>query len=132
VTDGTPATSKIALNCSTSGTASAARSTSRGCRIRYPGSAVGQPRERADVDAAHAEPDLVSGDQRVSHQTIYLSLFVQARGALRKELFRCLRTGRARRRSQGLTVNNGQGKIRGMVGIAERPAEAGDRAVPGH
>ena len=68
----------------------------------------------------------------MSHQTIYLSLFVQARGALRKELFRCLRTGRARRRSQGLTVNNGQGKIRGMVGIAERPAETDDRAVPGH
>ncbi len=69
---------------------------------------------------------------RVSHETIYLSLFVQARGALRKELTRCLRTGRARRRPQGLTVNNGQGKIRGMVNISERPAEASDRAVPGH
>jgi hypothetical protein len=44
--------------------------------------------------------------------------------------FRCLRTGRARRRPQGLTVMNGQGKIRGMVNIAERPAEADDRAVP--
>ena len=69
---------------------------------------------------------------RVSHETIYLSLFVQARGALRKELFRCLRTGRARRRPHGLTVMNGQGKIRGMVNIADRPAEAADRAVPGH
>jgi IS30 family transposase len=69
---------------------------------------------------------------RVSHETIYLPLFVQARGALRRELFRCLRTGRARRRPRGLTVMNGQGKIRGMVGIAERPAEAADRAVPGH
>jgi IS30 family transposase len=69
---------------------------------------------------------------RVSHETIYLSLFVQARGALRKELFRCLRTGRARRRPRGLTVMNGQGKIRGMVNIAERPAEAAGRAVPGH
>jgi IS30 family transposase len=69
---------------------------------------------------------------RVSHETIYLSLFVQARGALRKELFRCLRTGRARRRPRGLTVNNGQGKIRGKVNISERPAEAADRAVPGH
>jgi IS30 family transposase len=71
-------------------------------------------------------------EMRVSHQTIYPSLFVQARGALRKELFRCLRTGRARRRPQGLTVMNGQGKIRGMVNIAERPAEANNRAVPGH
>jgi len=71
-------------------------------------------------------------EMRVSHETIYLSLFVQARGALRKELFRCLRTGRARRRPRGLTVNNGQGKIRGKVNISERPAEAADRAVPGH
>ena len=71
-------------------------------------------------------------EMRVSHETIYLSLFVQARGALRKELFRCLRTGRARRRPQGLTVMNGQGKIRNAVNISERPAEAADRAVPGH
>jgi IS30 family transposase len=74
---------------------------------------------------ALAYPD--DPEMRVSHETIYLSLFVQARGALRS-----LRTGRARRRPQGLTVNNGQGKIRGMVSIAERPAEAADRAVPGH
>jgi IS30 family transposase len=65
-------------------------------------------------------------------ETIYLSLFVQARGALRKELTGCLRTGRAGRRPQGLTVNNGQGKIRGMVNISGRPAEAAGRAVPGH
>ena len=79
---------------------------------------------------ALAYPD--DPEMRVSHETIYLSLFVQARGALRKELFRCLRTGRARRRPRGLTVHNGQGKIRGRVSIAERPAEAADRAVPGH
>ena len=68
----------------------------------------------------------------MSHETSCLSLFVQARGALRKELFRCLRTGRAGRRPRGLTVMNGQGKIRGAVNISERPAEADDRAVPGH
>ncbi len=79
---------------------------------------------------ALAYPD--DPEMRVSHETIYLSLFVQARGALRKELTRCLRTGRARRRPRGLTVMNGQGKIRGMVNISERPAEAADRAVPGH
>jgi len=79
---------------------------------------------------ALAYPD--DPEMRVSHETIYLSLFVQARGALRKDLFRCLRSRRARRRPRGLTVMNGQGKIRGMVNIAERPAEAADRAVPGH
>ena len=71
-------------------------------------------------------------EMRVSHETIYLSLFVQARGALRKELTRYLRTGRARRRPRGLSVRNGQGQLRGTVHISQRPAEANDRAVPGH
>jgi IS30 family transposase len=71
-------------------------------------------------------------EMRVSHETIYLSLFVQSRGALRKELARYLRTGRARRRPRGLSVRNGQGQLRGTVHISARPAEAGDRAVPGH
>jgi IS30 family transposase len=62
---------------------------------------------------------------RVSHETIYLSLFVQARGALRKELARCLRSGRARRR---LSVHNGQGQLRGTACISWRPAGASDRA----
>jgi IS30 family transposase len=79
---------------------------------------------------ALAYPD--DPEMQVSHETIYLSLFVQARGALRKELTRCLRTGRARRRPRGLATNNGQGKIGGMVNISQRPAEASDRAVPGH
>jgi IS30 family transposase len=69
---------------------------------------------------------------RVSHETIYLSLFVQSKGALRKELARYLRTGRARRRPRGLPVRNGQGQLRGTACISQRPAEAGDRAVPGH
>jgi transposase, IS30 family len=71
-------------------------------------------------------------EMRVSHETIYLSLFVQARGALRKELARCLRTGRARRRPRGVSVRNGQGQLRGTVHISQRPAAANDRAVPGH
>jgi IS30 family transposase len=71
-------------------------------------------------------------EMRVSRQTIYLSLFVQARGALRKELTRYLRTGRARRRPRGLTTKNGQGRLRDTVLISRRPAEADDRAVPGH
>jgi len=70
-------------------------------------------------------------EMRVSHETIYLSLFVQARGALRKELTRHLRTGRVNRRPLGHSVMNGQGQLRGVVNISERPAEADDRAVPG-
>ena len=71
-------------------------------------------------------------EMRVSHETIYLSLFVQSRGALRKELTRYLRSGRARRRPRGLSVMNGQGQLRDTVHISQRPAEASDRAVPGH
>ena len=72
------------------------------------------------------------GDQemRVSHETIYQSLFVQARGALRKELTECLRSGRTRRKPHRRT--NPGGQILDMVLIADRPAEAEDRAVPGH
>ena len=70
---------------------------------------------------------------RVSHETIYRALYVQARGTLRRELTRHLRTGRGRRfaRSQS-SKRQGQGKIPGMVMITERPPEVEDRAVPGH
>jgi IS30 family transposase len=72
-------------------------------------------------------------EMRVSHETIYQSLFVQSRGALRKELHACLRTGRAMRRAKAYTKRGvGQGQIRNMVMISERPAEVADRAVPGH
>ncbi len=68
---------------------------------------------------------------RVSHETIYQSLFVQGKGALRKELWRSLRTGRAVRRPQGRSKST-KGQIRDMVMILDRPAEIEDRAVPGH
>jgi IS30 family transposase len=71
---------------------------------------------------------------RVSHETIYRSLFVQSRGVLRRELTRHLRTGRSVRRSKahrGL-VGDGRGQLTGIVHICQRPAEAEDRAVPGH
>jgi transposase, IS30 family len=72
-------------------------------------------------------------EMQVSHEAIYQSLFVQGRGALRKELHSCLRTGRAMRRAKAYTKGNvGQGQIRNMVMISERPAEVRDRAVPGH
>jgi len=70
-------------------------------------------------------------EMRVSHETIYQSLFIQGKGALRKELWRCLRTGRAVRRPQGRPKST-KGQIRDMVMISERPAEVEDRAVPGH
>ncbi len=73
-------------------------------------------------------PDDLS--MRVSHETIYQSLFVQSRGALRKELTACLRSGRARRRPHGR--KNPAGQIKAMVLISDRPAEIDDRAVPGH
>lgn len=66
----------------------------------------------------------------VSHETIYKSLYIQGRGELRKELTRCLRTGRAIRKSRDRVER--RGKIPGMVSISERPAEATDRAIPGH
>jgi IS30 family transposase len=67
---------------------------------------------------------------RVSHETIYQALYVQGRGELRRELARCLRTGRAKRRARG---RGGRASpIKDMVMISERPAEADDRAVPGH
>ena len=68
----------------------------------------------------------------VSHETIYLSLFVQGRGALRHELTRCLRTRRAIRRPVAKRAPTGKGQIREPVMISQRPAEAEDRAVPGH
>ena len=66
----------------------------------------------------------------MSHETIYQSLFVQGRGALRRELTRCLRTGRAQRRPRGRI--KGSGELKNMVLLSERPAEVADRAVPGH
>jgi IS30 family transposase len=67
---------------------------------------------------------------RVSHETIYKSLFVQGRGELRRELARCLRSGRAARRRRGR--KDGRGVLPDMVMISDRPAEVEDRAVPGH
>ena len=71
-------------------------------------------------------------EMRVSHETIYQSLFVQSRGALRKELTACLRSGRTRRRPLSRAATDRRGRIADMVMISDRPAEADDRAVPGH
>ena len=71
-------------------------------------------------------------EMRVSHETIYRTLFVQARGALRKEVTTCLRTGRAQRRPQMRTLKSGGGRLQNMILISDRPPEIEDRAVPGH
>ena len=68
---------------------------------------------------------------QVSTETIYQSLYVQSRGALKRDLTRCLRTGRAVRRPSR-KVGQRKNRIPNMINIAERPAEADDRAVPGH
>jgi IS30 family transposase len=68
---------------------------------------------------------------RVSHETIYRTLFIQARGALKKELMAYLRTQRSRRRPRHAASPEG-GSIHGELSISQRPAEVADRAVPGH
>jgi IS30 family transposase len=108
-----------------------------------PAKLVQRPRLRAEVErglrqrwspqqiAARLRLDFPDDpEMRVSHETIYQSLYLQTRGALRRELARSLRSGRSRRRSRGCRV--GGAGLREMVPIAERPPEVDDRAVPGH
>jgi len=75
----------------------------------------------------------VNKDYQVSHETIYRSLYIQARGALKKELLEHLRRTRAMRRSRHHTMKtDDHGRICDAVSISERPATAEDRAIPGH
>ena len=69
---------------------------------------------------------------RISHEAIYQALYVQGRGALRRELTACLRTGRALRVPRARSRGRGKSHVAPEVMISQRPAEAGDRAVPGH
>jgi len=72
-------------------------------------------------------------DKRVSHETIYRSLFIQTRGVLKKELLSHLRAKRSIRRSRHATMKrSGLGQIKDTISIRDRPAEVEDRAVPGH
>jgi IS30 family transposase len=79
----------------------------------------------------HTYPD--DENDQVSHETIYRSLYIQARGALKKELVQHLRRTRVMRRSRHHTQKtDNHGRIKDTVSISERPATAEDRAVPGH
>jgi IS30 family transposase len=71
-------------------------------------------------------------EMRISHEAIYQALFVQGRGALRRELSACLRTGRALRAPRARSRGRGKSFVSPEIMIRERPAEADDRAVPGH
>jgi IS30 family transposase len=83
------------------------------------------------AESKRAHPD--HAELHVSHETIYRTLFIQGRGALRKELAEHLRGRRPRRRARRAPlVPTGRGQIKDAVSIRERPAEAEDRAVPGH
>ena len=103
----------------------------------------GRLRWRVAEKLAHQwSPEQISGwlkqaypadpTMQISHETIYKSLFVQARGALKKELMLHLRTQRQLRQAKGGTAKPGLGSIVDAVSIRERPAEVEDRAVPGH
>ena len=81
---------------------------------------------RLPVDFPHDE------SMRISHEAIYQALYVQGRGALRRELTACLRTGRALRVPRVRARGRGKKFVRPEIMISERPAEADDRAVPGH
>ena len=111
-----------------------------GPRIRWIGRRHGRRQDRRWATAWSPEqiasrlrvdfPD--DGSMRVSHEAIYQALYVQGRGALRRELTACLRTGRALRVPRARTRGRGKGFVRPEIMIKERPAEAEDRAVPGH
>jgi transposase, IS30 family len=68
----------------------------------------------------------------VSHETIYQAMYVQPRGELARQVKTALRTGRTRRKPQGRCETDNRGRLRDMINISERPAEADDRAMPGH
>jgi IS30 family transposase len=68
----------------------------------------------------------------VSHETIYQALYVQPRGELARQVKAALRTGRTQRQHQGRSTTDGRRGIKDMINISERPAEADDRAIPGH
>jgi IS30 family transposase len=111
-----------------------------GPQVRWIGRRHGRRRERRWARAWSPEQianrlrvDFPDDDSmRISHEAIYQSLYVQGRGALRRELTACLRTGRALRVPRARTRARGRPFVGPEIMISQRPAEAADRAVPGH
>jgi IS30 family transposase len=111
-----------------------------GPRVRWIGRRHGRRQDRRwatawspEQIASRLRVDFPDDDSmRVSHEAIYQALYVQGRGALRRELTACLRTGRALRVPRARIRGRGKGFVRPEIMISERPAEAEDRAVPGH
>lgn len=120
------------------------RAAREACRVKY-GWTVERPQVWARVQELLVtkkwSPQQISRTLRaehpgetkwcVSHEAIYQAIFVQAKPELRKQLAACLRSGRVRRVQHGRASRGGNGIV-GMINISERPAEADDRAVPGH
>jgi IS30 family transposase len=113
-----------------------------------PGPAMGRwkgrnkPRRRDRRWASAWSPEQISArlkidfpedtSMRISHEAIYQALYVQSRGALKRELVACLRTGRALRVPRARVGGRGKGFVSDEIMISQRPAEVADRAVPGH
>jgi IS30 family transposase len=114
--------------------------TVAGPAVRWIGRRQGRRKDRrwatswSPKQIAHRLPVDFPDDpsMRISHEAIYQALYVQGRGALRRELTACLRTGRALRLPRARPRGRGKGFVRPEIMISERPAEAQDRAVPGH
>src|SRR5687768_9697274 len=114
------------------------RSPGRSCPGRAAGVGVGRIGAGSGRGARSRSPSgcgaTFPGDEtmRISHEAIYQALYVQGRGALRRELTACLRTGRALRVPRARSCGRGKSFIAPEIMISQRPAEAADRAVPGH
>lgn len=112
----------------------------RGPAVPWQGRRTGRRRDRRWANAWSPEQiasrlrlDFPQDEtMRISHEAIYQSLYVQSRGALKRELTACLRTGRALRIPRARTRRRGNSFVTPEIMISERPAEAADRAVPGH
>jgi transposase, IS30 family len=108
----------------------------RGARVRRPGPCKNRRWAKAwspEQIARRLRTDFPDDDtMRISHEAIYQALYVQGRGALRRELATCLRTGRALRVPRARTSKRSKSFISPEIMISERPAEVADRAVPGH
>jgi IS30 family transposase len=112
----------------------------RGPEVRWIGRRHGRRKDRRWARAWSPEQianrlpvDFPDDDSmRISHEAIYQALYVQSRGALRRELTACLRTGRALRVPRARTRRRDKAFVSPQIMISERPAEAADRAVPGH